>query len=673
MAAPFKRILTLDFETRWDSKEYTLSKMTTEAYIRDPRFKAFGASIHWYGDPIAKPVWITGKDLPDALGHIDWSETALLCHNTQFDGAILAWHYGILPAFYFDTLSMARALRGVEVGNSAKKLAEDFGLPPKGQAVHSTDGMVELRPAVETELAEYCNHDVWLCEEFFKRLVVNYPAQELELIDLTTRMFTQPRLLLDQEVLLPAIKEEKEKREALLAKLKVTEEDLSSNDTFADILRRVGVEPPTKKKKPTQKNPYPEGTMYAFAKTDTAFQALRNSDNETVAMLCDARMRVKSTLERTRAQRFYDISTRGPLPAPLSYYGAHTGRFQAAKGSSINLQNLKRGSFLRKAIYAPPGFKLVVADLSQIEPRVLAWLAADAELLDMFRSGADPYAAFGARMFNIPGMTKESHPALRQSAKSALLGCGYGLGWFSFAGQLMAGFLGAPPVTYDRQFLLQVDPHGYSFQFRLQDPEFLRRVSEVPHVCSFDDLLVHCLATAVLIDKYRNANKRVQALWNTFSIGIQQMYDGSGVLNDGYMGLRAHEVLTVEHERLRLPNGMYLRYPRLRAEYDRNVETGNLRKQWLYGDGTKLYGGRLTENVVQALARIVMTDGMLRIKKRYPIVLTVHDEVVVMVPENEAEEAKEWCRQQMVVEPSYMRGLPLAASADVATRYGDAK
>ena len=80
------------------------------------------------------------------------------------------------------------------------------------------------------------------------------------------------------------------------------------------------------------------------------------------------------------------------------------------------MQNLKRGSFLRKAIMAPDGHQLVVGDLSQIEPRVLAWLADYADMLDIFRAGGDPYAAFGSQMFNIPGLTKESHPDLRQSA-----------------------------------------------------------------------------------------------------------------------------------------------------------------------------------------------------------------------------------------------------------------
>jgi len=391
MSAPYDRIIAVDFETRWDSKDYTLSKMTTEEYIRDLRFKAFGCCFHEYGsdDPV---VWVGERDLREYVAGVDWSRTAVLAHNAQFDVSILCWRYGITPAFIFDTLSMARALRGVEVGNSLARLAADFGLPEKGRAVHSTNGLSDLSPEIEHELAEYCKHDVYLCEEIFARLIQGYPAKELRLIDMTLRMYTNACLELDREMLIKALSEEGEKREGLLKKLDVEESSLASNPKFAEVLTLMGVTPPTKVSKTTGKE------AFAFAKNDALFQALLNGEREDVALLCEARLRVKSTTERTRAQRFLDISGRGALPVPLSYYGAATGRWTAAKGSAINMQNLKRGSFLRKAIMAPVGHQLVVGDLSQIEPRVLAWLADYQDLLDIFRAGGDPYATFGSHL-----------------------------------------------------------------------------------------------------------------------------------------------------------------------------------------------------------------------------------------------------------------------------------
>ena len=653
MNQPYETLLVIDFETRWDRKEYTLSKMTTEQYIRNPRFKAFGCCIKTYDVP--GTVWVTHADLPDFFNTIDWSTTAVLAHNAQFDVAILSWVYEAKPCFIFDSLSMARALRGVEVGNSLAKLADEFGLPPKGKAVHSTDGLEELTHEIEFELAEYCKHDTFLCEEVFKRLIKDYPAKELRLIDLTLKMFTNPVLELDQEMLREALVEESTKRTELLNRLGIEEATLASNDKFASVLSKMGIAPPKKISKTTGKE------ALALAKNDAHFQALLNSDNEDVALLCEARLAVKSTLERTRAQRFLDISERGRLPVPLNYYGAHTGRWSASKGSGLNLQNLKRGSFLRKSIQAPAGYSLVVCDLAQIEPRVLAWMCDYTDLLEIFASGKDAYAQFGAQMFGIPGLNKDSHPDLRQSAKSALLGCGYGLGWASFAAQLLTGFLGAPPTRYDKAFAKQLGVGAEFVNEFISYQPYLERMKDIPHNCTETELTVHCVSAKKIIDKYRDAAQPVKTFWEMCDALIKR----SLVEGKPY----THKCLTFEKERIVLPSGLALRYPQLSGVAD---EKGRI--QWTYGDDKKkLYGGKLTENIVQAVARCVMTDGMLRIQNKYPCVLTVHDEVVALVPESEADDAENWVLAQMTMVPKYMPGIPLGAEAGHAKRYGDAK
>jgi len=651
---PYDQILTIDFETRWSKKDYTLSKLTTEEYIRDKKFIAFGACVHVYGsgDDIR---WISGRDLPEFFSGVDWGRTAVLAHNAQFDVSIMEWRYNAHPCFIFDTLSMARALRGVEVGNSLAKLAYDFGLPAKGTAVHSTDGVHELHPALEGELAEYCKHDVFLCEEIFKRLSVSYPSKELRLIDMTLKMYTHPRLELDPEMLQIAIEKEKTEREQLLQRLNITDADLSSNPKFAQLLTTLGVAAPTKVSKTTGKQ------TLALAKNDALFQQLLNSPVEEVRLLCEARLKVKSTTERTRATRFHEISQRGKLPVPLSYYGAQTGRWTASKGSAINMQNLKRGSFLRKAIMAPEGYQLVVGDLSQIEPRVLAWLSDYEDMLDIFRKGGDPYAAFGAQMFNIPNLTKETHPDLRQSAKSALLGCGYGLGWASFASQLLTGFLGAPPVRYKRDFAKQlgVDKTFVNRFVEWHDNE--SKLLGIPHTCTVEELLDHAIASKRIIDTYRATAYPVVGFWEMCSeLLVTSLVEGHE---------HTYKCLTFKKGAIELPNGMSLLYPNLRQVKD---EEG--KKQWVYGeDATKLYAGKITNNVTQALARIVMTDGMLRVAKKYPIVGTVHDELIALVPDEEVEHAKTWVLAQMTMEPSYMRGIPLDADGGAHRRYGEAK
>jgi DNA polymerase family A len=652
MAKPYEQILVIDFETRWDSKEYTLSKMTTEEYVRDKRFKAFGMCVKIFGSD-NQPAWIHGSSLKSWMKNIDWSTTAVLAHNAQFDITILSWQYGVKPAFIFDSLSMARALRGVEAGNSLAKLASDFGLPPKGNAVYSTDGAEELTPDMEKELADYCKHDVFLCEEIFKRLVQGYPASELRLIDMTLKMYTQACLRLDQKMLIEALHEEGTKREGLLQQLGVNESDLASNQKFAEILEGLGVSAPIKISKTTGKE------TLALAKNDALFQALLNGDREDVSLLCEARLKVKSTSERTRAQRFLDISQRGPLPVPLSYYGALSGRWTAAKGSAINMQNLKRGSFLRKAIMAPEDCQLVVGDLSQIEPRVLAWFSDYEDLLDIFRSGTDAYAAFGAQMFNIPDLTKETHPDLRQSAKSALLGCGYGLGWASFSAQLLVGFLGAPPVLYTKDFAKKLGvTSDYIDRFLAWDDN-VKKLEAIPRTCTDKELLIHSIAAKKIIDIYRMTSHPVVSFWDMCGRALENSLAGGDEL--------VYKCITFKKEAIVLPNGMSIRYPNLRKTKD----------GWVYGtEGetpTKLYAGKITNNIVQGVARIVMTDGMLRVAKRYFVAGTVHDELIAVVPDDEVDEAKTWVWEQMVKEPKYLPGIPLNSEVGAHLRYGLAK
>lgn len=660
MTKPFDKIVTIDFETYWDTKEgYTLSKMTTEEYIRHDKFRAFGACVHVYGSD--EPIrWVSAEGLREYFSGIDWGRTAVLAHNAQFDVSIMEWIYAIHPTFIFDTLSMARALRGVTVGNRLIDLAHDFGLPPKGTAVYSANGVAKLDKVLESELSDYCKHDVYLCERIFERLVNGYPSKELRLIDMTLKMYTRACLELDPNMLVDALLEERETREALLQKLDVVETALASNPKFAAVLKKLGVAAPTKVSKTTGKE------TLALAKNDALFQALLNGEREDVALLCEARLRVKSTTERTRAQRFLDISERGTLPVPLSYYGAQTGRWTAAKGSAINMQNLKRGSFLRKAIMAPDGHQLVVGDLSQIEPRVLAWLSDYEDMLDIFRAGGDPYAAFGAQMFNIPNLTKESHPDLRQSAKSALLGCGYGLGWKSFASQLLVGFLGAPPQRYDLAFAKKL---GVTQQDAIKFLNWeinAEKLLAVPHTCTTRELVIHCLAAKAIIDKYRATATPVVDFWdlNTELIN-ESLYKGKEY---------KHKCLIYRRGEIELPSGMKLLYPQLNVR--RYTEEGSDREktEWTYGENkTKIYAGKITNNVTQGVARCVMTDGMIRTAKRYFVAGTVHDEQIVVVPDAEVEEAKTWVLAQMTVEPPYMPGIPLDADGGAHRRYGLAK
>lgn len=665
--APFDRILVIDFETAWCTKSgYTLSKMTTEEYVRDKRFLAWGLGWKEVGTSM-RPVWVSHAEIPDFLASIDWTKTAVAAHNAAFDCAILSWVYGVRPVFVFDSLSMARALRGADAGNSLDALAKAYGLPAKGTALTLSNGILEgpLPPAIEAQLATYCQQDVELGDLILAKLWMRYvpetgeikgpfPIKELRLIDMTIRMFTEPVFELDAHMLREAIKKEKIEREGLLQRIGIEEANLASNPKFARALESLGVHPPVKTSKTTGKS------TFAFAKSDALFQALLNGDREDVALLCEARLKVKSTLERTRAQRLLDVAMRGTLPVPLHFFGAHTGRW-SGKGGSLNLQNLKRGSFLRDAIMAPDGYVVVAGDLAQIEPRVVAWLADYTELLELFADPTvDVYAVFGSRMFGIPGMTKETHPLLRQSAKSALIGAGYSLSWANFAAQLLVGFLGAPPLRYDVDFAKQAGVTKRDVERFLAWEPNLVRMNDIPRTCTDEELLVHCVAAKAIITKYREQAWPVVALWELFQSYIVRCLVGGEEVT--------YKCVTFKKDEIILPSGMSLRYPNCRAG-----KKVNDRQEYIYGDNTRIYGGKVLENVTQALARIVMSDGMLRVDKRYPVKGTVHDELLCIAREAEAEEATAWVKEKMVQVPPWMPGIPLNAGVGYAKRYGEAK
>jgi len=264
-------------------------------------------------------------------------------------------------------------------------------------------------------------------------------------------------------------------------------------------------------------------------------------------------------------------------------------------------------------------------------------------------------------MFGIPDLSKETHPTLRQSAKSALLGCGYGMGWASFSAQLLTGFLGAPPTMYDKAFAKQLGVTEQDVADFLGWERNMELLHKIPHTCTDKELLVHSLAAKKIIEIYREKSHPVVTFWDLCSSLIGHSLSKGKTYE--------YKCLTFEKERIILPSGLALRYPDLKGTEDEKGRT-----QWSYGsDNKKLYGGKLVENIVQAVARCVMTDGMLRIQERYPCVLTVHDEVVVLVPDEEVEEAEKWVHAQMVMEPQYMKGIPLDAESSYAKRYGDAK
>lgn len=407
-------ILTLDFETFY-SQTYSLSKITTEQYVRDPQFETIGVAVKKNDE---KTVWFSGDDeeTQDFLNQFDWGNSLAIAHNAVFDMAILNWRYGVRPKRIVDTLSMARALVGANTSVSLKSLAEYFGIGEKGTEVVNALGKrrADFTPEELRRYGHYCVNDVELTRTLFDALVdMGFPTDEFKLVDLTTRMFTEPVLELDATLLADHLRTVQATKEELLSKVLVDKSQLMSNPQFAELLKARGVEPPMKISPTTGKE------TFAFSKSDEAFKELLEHEDFLVQALVAARLGVKSTLEETRTERFIGLAGRGSFPVPLRYYGAHTGRWSGE--DKINLQNLPRGSLLKKAVLAPEGYVFIDSDSSQIEARTLAWLAGQDDLVAAFNAGEDVYKIMATKIYNVAleDVTGEQ----RRVGKSAVLGC----------------------------------------------------------------------------------------------------------------------------------------------------------------------------------------------------------------------------------------------------------
>ena len=606
-------LITLDFETFY-SKDFSLTKMTTEEYVRDPRFEIVGVGIKVNnGDT----EWASGthEELKRYFNGFDWANSMVLAHNTMFDGAILSWLFDIRPRVWADTLCIARAVHGVEVGGSLKALAERYNLGVKGTEILNALGKRRL-DFTDDELdsyGDYCINDVELTYKLFNRLLKQgFPKKELRIIDCTLRMFIHPMLELDCDLLEDHLHDIKLHKDKLLSDAGVTDKkELMSNDKFADLLRSKGVEPPTKVSPTTGKE------TYAFAKTDDGFKSLVTHSDPNVQALAAARLGNKSTLEETRTQRFIDISGRGTLPVPVRYYAAHTGRWGG--DDKINLQNLPsrgpNGKKLKKSIVAPDGYTLIDCDSSQIEARVLAWFAGQDDLTDAFRNKEDVYVKMAARIYETSEdqITKDQ----RFVGKTTILGAGYGMGAVKFQAQLK------------------------SFGTDISLDEARR-----------------------IINIYRDANWKISHVWREAQHMVTAMERG-----DNYQfGKKGVIEVIGNREAIRLPSKLLMRYQDLRGE--RNSEGTEYSYKTRNGR-TRIYGGKVIENVCQALARCVIGDQMLLINNKYRAVLTVHDSVIACVPESEAEEAQQYVEKCMRYVPTWAEGLPLECESGVANAYGD--
>jgi len=615
------KTLFVDFETYY-AADYSLSKMQTDAYVKDARFQVIGISV---AVDDAAPVWYSAGSMLEYAGWLrstfDWENSAVCCHNTLFDGFILAHHFGIKPKLWMDTLSMGRMTAPWLPSHSLGNLAKHFKLQEKGNEVANAMGLrrEQMTPEFMAAYAAYCMGDTEICRDLCRIMQPRVPGVELAQIDMIIRMFTQPQFHGDVTLLKQQYVTEVERKRELLEKAELQKDIIMSNAKFAEYLISLGVTPPTKVSAKTGK------TAYAFAKTDKEFQAMLEHDDDVVAAAVAARLGVKTTIAETRVLRMVEMAERGPLPVYLNFWGAKTtGRLSG--GNQMNWQNMPaRGvsAGIRKGIVAPEGYSILVGDSSNIELRVAMAAAGQDDVVHKLANGIDLYCDFASKLFG--RVITKADKAERMLGKIAMLSLQYGAGWVKFKEmvRIQSGEV-LPDDTAKRIVELYRAVHG--------------KVMELHNYCNdvvLPDIAQGC--SLLPVDRH-----------------------GWAITSNGGYGVAAQ---------------LGVVYNNLHQEL--MMRDGRQENAWVYTMGrekVKIYGGKCVENLCQYLAgRIVMWQTA-RFNQRYPVALSVHDEVVAVVRDDLIPEAQAYLEECLSLAPPWCRGvIPVACETGVGQNYGDAK
>lgn len=666
-----KNILFLDFETYY-AHTYTLRSLTIPQYLLDARYETIMCAAALNGEPSHA---VDGPDFGSYISQFDPDTTATVTFNSLFDNSILAWHYGWVPRLMLDSMNMARALRGHILPKlNLDTVTKVLGTPhQKGKTIEKVIDMRRsdiIAKGLWPEFCQYANDDNECSRDIFKMLIGEFPVSERKIMDLVIRCAVQPRFMLDRQHLATHLTNVRNQKVTLInACLPPTETPVplgcSGNDLkeaigksklmsamgFQAALESLGVEIEYKASPadPTKFTP-------AFAKTDGFMERLQEHLDPRVQALACARLGVKSTQEETRTVKFIDIAnlpwaryrdgspriySGGEMPVALRYAGAHTHRLSG--DWRLNMQNMPRSMpgrlpQLRKALIAPPGYVVVAGDLAQIEARLVAWLAGCEPLLAEFaRPGGDPYSAFARIVFGDPNIDRhlvvvdpvtgaKTKPYQVQGfiGKTGILGLGYQCGATKFYNMVL---------MLARVTGIDISQIGWTMQ----------------------------LAERTVYG-YRDKYHPIKTLWYLLQTCTQQVWSQPGTQR-----MNVGPVL-IGYGYIEGPNGMYMLYknPRRTSDNDYVYE---------YGWGHyKMYGGKMLENIIQFLARIIIMNAALRMADLgYNFVLQAHDELVYIVPLAEEAKVKAILYRELTRRPSWGRDIPLEAECASGPTYGDAK
>jgi hypothetical protein len=602
--------VVVDFETFYDRKQkFDLKSLSITEYVRDSRFWPHCMAYRFLDDE--RTHLLIGTHMIEAwVDKVDWGNTVVVAHECKFDGSILSWRFNVNPFAWMDTIGLAKAVLGENVsGYSLKRLAEYLGLPAKGDI--SCEGVLHPSPEQLAVLSEYCKNDVDLCGGIYEKLMPQFPTSQLGPMDWTIRAFIEPQLMLDVETLRKGVENEKTRREEIIKKSGVDKAVLSSNKQFAEYLASQGHSIPTKLSSRTGKQ------IPAFARTDDGLAQLAIASPTLYA----ARIASKSNLLETRGESLLAVAKSGAFPFDIGFSGAlQTHRYSGGSGAGGNPQNFTRNSFLRDAVCAPEGYKLIVGDFAAIELRLLAWVAKEPKLMSKIINNEDVYADFASTKYERK-ITK-ADKAERQYGKESILGLGYQMGADKFK-------------------------------------------TRIKTVMSVDITKDEAWKT---VNLYRETYFNVPKLWENAHALLP-------LISSGKIGcVWFAPFIKVRQNSLVLPSGLRIQYPNLQYGefFDRRLK--EVVEGWHYtvffktyeSEETGLYGGKIIENICQALAGELCKEAIERAESMgIRCVGQIHDEILALSMDGPTGVSR--LKYAMEQAPKWMPTLKLLSEV----KYGD--
>lgn len=703
---------TFDAESFYTDKangEYSLTWLTPEQYIRDPRFDLIGFSLK-PGD--GQTRWFTGtlEYLRSVAHSLDWSKILVIGHNmSEFDSLILTEVLGVRPAAYACTLQMARAIHGGKSADgkqfsaSLEKVAAFYGLPPKGQEVKYAINKrrLDFTPWQINQYGEYCNLDTDLCWSLYKLMSPLMPSQAMRMASLCTKMFAQPRVALDGPLLSLMQQDMAIRKAGLMERVSLilnvdqnlppetrmaqTQTLLRRDKTLADVLQnQYDIEPPMKWSAKQEK------MVYAFAKTDEGMEELLDFEDELdpegaddIQALAAARLSVKSTLAESRVGRFVGIASRGLLPVPLAYGKTHTDRL--AGSQKINMQNMGGTRFINKKtpigtlIRTPRGIERLYA---YNEPTMQVKVP-DGTVLNIICPQTKEMQVWVVGLRDTIIAPPGKKIVVVDSSQIELRVAHLLAGQLDTVDELRRGidvYSSFASTIYNRQITKKDKKerqHGKVGMLQLQyqsGSKSFKNAARIMGGVRLTDDQSHATVTT-----YRARFTEVVKFWRTCQLAIPKMAQGGGKYLDQW-GL-----CKVEHNRITMNGRMPLQYQNLREEM-MSFDGRDPEMMWIYDDKEKrhykkIYGGSVTENLCQWIAGSVVKDQTLALEREFGsyerdgegVVLMVHDEAVLCVDENIADHCLKRSIEEFSVAPTWWPQLPVTAEGGIGNRYSEAK